>query len=352
MPFIHARPLLIVAAIASALIALTAESSSAQTLGAPQVTVLADNSIVVSYAAPSTPPANAVLVGTLNGAPIGPFTIGTQTNIYSGAPVPAGAYTVQVVWGGGVVSPVTAFLVGPGGGAGARPGQPIMRPATLSANNVTLTWDPSANATSYELEAVMFETGQVFSLAVGNQTSLVVPDVPFGNYTARVRGRNSLGVGPYSNQILVSIVSTIRLRDLEVTLTWNSLADMDLHIIEPNGTHVSWQLRQGLTARLERDNTTGFGPETASVAPNGAARGVYQVYIVHYRGAFPTTSTISVSLNVGSSNVQTALFTRQSEAGDASRGYNVALVDPRSGIIGEVFGTRSALEIQQSPKPE
>jgi uncharacterized protein YfaP (DUF2135 family) len=220
----------------------------------------------------------------------------------------------------------------------------VLHPAVRSGDSVALSWDPIPNATSYELEAVMFETGQIFSMTVGNQTSLVVPNVSFGNYTARVRGRNSLGVGPYSNQILVSISSTIRLRDMEVTLTWNSLADLDLHIIEPNGNRVSWEKRQGVTTRLESDNTTGFGPEVGFVPVGTSLRGVYQVYIVHYRGSIPTTATIAISLNVGTANVQTALFTRQTTSGNVAVGYNVALVDVKSGVIGEVFGTREVAD--------
>jgi hypothetical protein len=322
-----------------------ADSSFAQTPGAPQVTVLPDNSVIVTYAAPVTPPAGAILVGTHNGVPIGPFAIGTSTTISSGGPVPPGSYSLQVVWGSGVASPVTTFNVGPSsGGGGGLPGTTIMHPAVLTGNTVTLTWDPIPGATSYELEAVLFESGQVFRMSVsGSENTLVVPNVSFGNYTVRVRGRNALGAGSYSNSALISIGSSIRLRDMEVTLTWNSGADMDLHIIEPNGTHVSWARRQGVTSRLEFDNTTGFGPETAVIDVLGAARGVYQIFVVHYRGAFPTTSTIAVTLNVGSANATTQLFTRTSNGPDSTRGYNVALVDVKSGVIGETFGTRSVV---------
>lgn len=335
-----------------------AESSFAQAPGAPQATVQPNNSVVITYAAPVTPPPGTILVGTLNGAPIGPFAIGTATTVSSGGPVPPGVYTVQVVWGTGNASPVTTFVVGAGGGPApipaVVPGTTVMHPAVLSGNTVTLQWDAIPGVSSYELEAILFESGQRFAMTVGgSETSLVVPGVSFGNYTVRVRGRNALGFGAFSNAVLISIGTSIRLRDMEVTLTWNSLADMDLHIIEPSGTHVSWSRRQGITVRLEADNTTGFGPETAVVDVLGAARGVYQVFVVHYRGDFPTTSTVAVTLNVGSANARTELYTRQSLKSDSTRGYNVALVDIKSGVIGETFGTRSvAPQDVRSVKPQ
>jgi hypothetical protein len=341
MQVMKVRQVLIGAVVAFASMAAV-ESSYGQTPGAPQVTVLPDNSVIVSYAAPVTPPSGTLLVATHNGVPIGPFAIGTATTVSSGGSLPAGTYTVQIVWGSGNASPVSTFVVGPGGAPILPPAGTTMHPAVLVGNTVTVQWDPIADVSSYELEAILFESGQRFSLSVGGtQTSLVVPGVSFGNYTVRVRGRNAFGPGPWSNQILVSIGSSIRLRDMEVTLTWNTLADLDLHIIEPSGTHVSWARRRGVTSRLDVDNTAGFGPETAIVDVLGAAPGVYQVFIVHYRGAFPTTATVSITLNVGSANAQTMIFTRQSNANDSTRGLNVALVDVKSGVIGETFGTRS-----------
>jgi hypothetical protein len=340
MQFMKVRHVLVGAVVLFAFTSAV-ESSSAQTPGAPQVTVLPDNSVIVSYAAPVTPPQGTLLVATHNGAPIGPFQIGTATSVASGS-LPAGVYTVQIVWGSGIASPVTTFEVGPGGAPILPPSGTTMHPATLVGNTVSLTWDPIPGVTSYELEAVLFESGQRFTMSVGGtQNTLVVPGVSFGNYTVRVRGRNALGPGAWSNQVLISIGSSIRLRDLEVTLTWNTLADLDLHIIEPNGTHVSWVRRRGVTARIDVDNTAGFGPETAIVDVLGAAPGVYQIFVVHYRGAFPTTATVSITLNSGSANAQTMIFTRQSNANDSTRGLNVALVDVKSGVIGETFGTRS-----------
>lgn len=349
----YVRSALIVT-IALTVFSALAETSYAQTPGAPQVTVLPDNTVVISYEAPVAPPPGTLLVATFNGAPTGPFAIGTLTTVSTGTPLPPGAYTVQIMWSPEVFSPVTAFSVGTPTSVG-RPGATVLHPASLSANNVTVSWDAVPGAAGYEIEAVFFETGQIFRMNVGaDQTSLLVPDVPFGNYRVRVRARNAFGLGPYSNEILVTIAATIRLKDLDVTLTWNSLADLDLHIIEPNGDHVYWETRTGLTTRFEgEDNTSGFGPETISIPINGAVLGVYQIYIVHYRGTLPTTATIAVTLGVGTANPRTQIFTRQTSTASAELGYYVALVDVRSGVVGEVFGTLDALRVGPEPvKPQ
>jgi Uncharacterized protein conserved in bacteria len=320
-------------------LALVAADARAQSPGAPVVTVLPDNSLQITYDAPVAPPPGATLRGTFNGSPIGPFPIGTNTTVFSGGPVAIGAYTLQVVWAA-AVSPVTAFLV-PVGTAVGIPLPTTMHPPEVTANSVTLSWDPVENATGYDVEAIVVSSGQTLVMPVGPQTSLTVPNVSIGNYTVRVRGRNAFGAGPFSNAVLVSVFPTFRLRDLEITLTWNTPTDIDLHVIEPGGRHVFWDAKTGTTATLDLDNRTGFGPETLSVERGRGAPGVYQVFIVHYRGDIPTTATVAITLNVGTPNARTAVFTRQSTGPDFEDGINVALVDIASGVIGENFGKRT-----------
>ncbi|HYU80037.1 MAG TPA: hypothetical protein VEK56_13690, partial [Vicinamibacterales bacterium] len=335
--YFKGQRLLVACAIGLAILGL-ASNAFAQAPEAPVVTVFPDNTILITYNAPVPPPAGTTLVGTFNGLPIGPFVIGRATSVFSGGPIPPGSYTVQVVWGAGVASPVTSFAVG--GVVAGRPGTTTIHPPVVTGDAVALSWDPIPNATTYDLEAVVPSTGQTLSLPVG-QASIVVPRVPLGTYTVRVRGRNAFGVGPFSPQVLVAVTTPFRLRDLEISLTWNTLVDMDLHVIEPDGSHVWWRHPTGPTSALEtEDNITGFGPETVSVPIAGAAAGVYQVFIVHYRGAIPTTSTIAITLGVGTPNAKTTIFTRQSSTPDATKGINVAFVDPRSGMVGEVTGNR------------
>jgi hypothetical protein len=318
---------------------LLSASAFAQTPGAPQVTVLADSSVIITYDAPVTPPATTQLVATYNGAPIGPFSIGRSTTISSGAALPPGTYTVQIVWGAGVASPITTFSI-TGAGAGP-PGTPTLLAPVVNGRTVNLSWTPIANATSYELEVIVAASNTVLTLPVVGQNAATFTNVPFGSYVIRVRGRNVSGAGPYSNQVLVVIEPTFRLRDLEITLTWNTTSDIDLHVIEPDGTRVWWRNPLGPSARHVRDNTTGFGPEVIDVDIGGGRAGIYQVYIVHYRGTAPTTETITLTLGVGTANPVTKIITRQTAGPAATTGVNVAVVDIINGLIGDVGGTRT-----------
>src|SRR5688572_18893854 len=81
-----------------------ADAAFAQTPGAPIVTVLPDNSVLIRYDAPVTPPSDTLLLVTHNGSSVGPFLIGVHTFVSSGGPVASGDYTVQVFWQTGVVS--------------------------------------------------------------------------------------------------------------------------------------------------------------------------------------------------------------------------------------------------------
>ncbi|MGE0041460.1 MAG: fibronectin type III domain-containing protein [Vicinamibacterales bacterium] len=98
------------------------------------------------------------------------------------------------------------------GGVGATPAAPGSLSALVSADVVTLAWDPPAGGdppSSYVLEAgaapgladlARFDTG---SAAVG----LVVAAVPPATYFVRVRAATSAGVGPPSNEVTVVVGS-------------------------------------------------------------------------------------------------------------------------------------------------
>ena len=84
--------------------------------------------------------------------------------------------------------------------------------------------------------------------------------------------------------------------DLTVTLTWDGLGDVDLHIDEPSGNHIYHKNREG-DGYLDIDNTKGYGPEHYYFRykrgmPEKLA---FKVSIVNYMGARGRQATIQVA---------------------------------------------------------
>jgi hypothetical protein len=286
------------------------------------------------------------IIAQYNGASLGTFPVGNIVTIRTPV-LPAGDYLIAVIaynsTGQGTQGGPTSFIHSCG--AGVPSGPPSTAPSwvSLSANGSTVngSWINSPGENGTEVEATIQTTGQVVSLRYPTgTTTLTVPGVPQGNFLVRLRNFNAFGNGPFSAQRLVVVGVTLGVGDLQVTLTWNQAVDMDLHVIEPDGTHVYYASKTGRTARLDVDNTSGFGPENIYVGPGNAAAGIYQVYIVYYRGTRVTESTISIIINPGTAAQRVALFTRATNSGNPAVGYNVASVDVRNGTITEVTGNR------------
>lgn len=74
-----------------------------------------------------------------------------------------------------------------------------------------------------------------------------------------------------------------------VTLGWDGPGDVDLHTYEPSGSHVYYAAPQGISGKLDQDNTTNgtVNPEHyyATCDANSLQTGTYRVAIANYRGA-------------------------------------------------------------------
>jgi hypothetical protein len=147
----------------------------------------------------------------------------------------------------------------------------------------------------------------------------------------------SRGTGPFGTYVAQPLASSLGSGALRITLTWNTTADIDLHVLEPSTAHVFYASRTGPTASLDVDDTNGFGPENIFVPTGRAVAGVYQVYIDHFAGS-ATTSTITITLNAGTAGAITRTFTRTTSS--STRTVNVANVNVLTGQITETTGTR------------
>lgn len=91
-----------------------------------------------------------------------------------------------------------------------------------------------------------------------------------------------------SNEInLASSSLTAGTGDVQVTLIWNTKADLDLYIEDPLGNTISWRSPISPTGgTLDIDDTDGYGPENIFWGKNKAPRGNYKVSLNYFNGQY------------------------------------------------------------------
>jgi len=81
---------------------------------------------------------------------------------------------------------------------------------------------------------------------------------------------------------------------ITATLTWGSEPDLDLHVFEPNGTHVYYQNLSGISGFLDLDDVTSFGPEHYFVSCDTVETGTYRFGVNYYSGSSSETGTLTL----------------------------------------------------------
>jgi len=230
------------------------------------------------------------------------------------------------------------------------PGAPIGLDFTVLGGSVALRWNPPTTGgipTGYRVE-VGSDRGlsDLGIFNVGDVTSFVAT-APTGVFFVRVVALNAWGAGPPSNEVVVVATPTLGTGQFSATLSWDSVTDIDLHVIEPSGFHIYYreENRRGPTAILDADNTIAYGPENV-YTDRPAATGTYEVFIVPYAGEpsrFPTTARVTIRTNVGTPDERYQVFTRTFTEPNTTVGQNVATVTFPGGIITEVTGPRPVI---------
>jgi hypothetical protein len=92
---------------------------------------------------------------------------------------------------------------------------------------------------------------------------------------------------------------------ITVALTWGSAPDIDLHVYEPNGTHVYWINMQGISGSLDRDDRSHYGPEHYHVPScDTLERGLYEIALDYFKGDYPEIATVQIEAGLLSRTIE------------------------------------------------
>jgi len=105
---------------------------------------------------------------------------------------------------------------------------------------------------------------------------------------------------------------------ITVTLTWGVEPDVDLHVFEPNGTHVYYANLTGPSGFLDVDDVTSFGPEHYFVDCSTLEAGTYAVAVNYFRGDGPEDARVLIQAGLITRGFNIPLSTAVGTAGDNS----------------------------------
>jgi hypothetical protein len=92
---------------------------------------------------------------------------------------------------------------------------------------------------------------------------------------------------------------------ITVALNWGMAPDVDLHVYEPNGTHVSWYNLDGVSGKLDKDDTTRFGPEHYRVLTcDKVEEGGYHIALDYYKGDYPEVAILQIDAGLVSRTIE------------------------------------------------
>ena len=98
-------------------------------------------------------------------------------------------------------------------------------------------------------------------------------------------------------QDLVFNIQAVATAEIQISLTWNSITDIDLWVVEPNGTKISYEAPFSATSLgwLDYDNTVSYGPENITFNYK-MPEGDYKVYVHHFNGGVETDYQVTISI--------------------------------------------------------
>ena len=117
-------------------------------------------------------------------------------------------------------------------------------------------------------------------------------------------------------------------------MIWDSKADLDIHVLEPGGSHIYWEDRLGAKGgELDVDDIDGFGPENVNYG-GGKGRGPdgeYKWYVHYYGGVGGFATATRWKVRIKHNNSVNVIQGKLSAIGEKSRTYTLT-VGPVGGV--------------------
>lgn len=155
-------------------------------------------------------------------------------------------------------------------------------------------------------------------------------EIPKNVFDVRLGGSNGSAFGVFQ-QSGVAVIS-VGTGDVQVNITWDSRADVDLHVIDPSGAEIYWAAKTSATGgQLDLDSNAGCGSDgpraenifwaSGLVAP----RGEYVVRVDYWSncGEVRTNYVVTVNVRGKAPQVFSGFFTGQGDAGGKGSGRNI-----------------------------
>ena len=119
----------------------------------------------------------------------------------------------------------------------------------------------------------------------------------------------------WSNPVTVTTrVVNVGSGTFQVSLTWNTTADLDLWLNQPDESRIWYQapISRASGGQLDVDDVDGYGPENIFFDGAPSLTGPYTIVVSHFSGASPTNYTVRVTIN-GSTETHSGTVTMFNE---------------------------------------
>jgi hypothetical protein len=147
----------------------------------------------------------------------------------------------------------------------------------------------------------------------------------------------AIGVGGPIVTTPVSVVE-VGTGDVQVSLSWNTDADVDLHVIDPAGEEIYWESRESASGgELDLDSNAACssdGPRNENItwAANHAPSGAYRVLVDYWSNCSAASTAYTVTVNVKGQGPMTftGTFTGEGDLGGPGAGVSITTFDSRA----------------------